>query len=180
MQFEISLSNKLTDLCDMVPELKKEIDKAKTKKTEYKQFLEKLGKKPPRNLDSVAQQAHDEVFLELDCLQCANCCKTTSPIFRMVDIERLAKYLKTKASDIIGKHLHIDTDGDYVLNSSPCVFLGPDNYCSVYSARPNACREYPHTNRKNFHQIANLTFANSQMCPATARIVEKLMLNKLV
>ncbi len=32
---------------------------------------------------------------------------------------------------------------------SPCPFLGDDNYCSVYEARPKACREYPHTDRKN-------------------------------
>ncbi|MES2629403.1 MAG: YkgJ family cysteine cluster protein, partial [Bacteroidota bacterium] len=77
--------------------------------------------------------------------------------------------------DFISKHLHLDSDGDYVLNSSPCLFLGDDNYCSVYDARPNACREYPHTDRKNFHQITKLTFTNTQMCPAAAKVVEKLM-----
>lgn len=164
----------------MTPELKKNLDRASTKRSEYKLFLEKLGKKPPKNLDDFAQSAHEEVFREVDCLQCANCCKTTSPIFRMVDIERLAKHLRIKPGDLISNHLHVDGDGDYVLNSSPCVFLGADNYCSVYSARPNACREYPHTDRKNFHQITRLTFTNSQMCPATARVVEKLMQQKLV
>ncbi len=161
----------------MDPELKKQLDRAKTKKVELKQFLDKIGKKPPKNLDSLAQQAHNEVFKKVDCLVCANCCKTTSPIFRMVDIERLAKHLRIKAGDFIAKNLHIDSDGDYVLNSSPCLFLGDDNYCSVYEARPNACREYPHTDRKNFYQITKLTFNNTQMCPATALVVEKLMSN---
>ena len=148
---------------------------AANKKAEFKKFLDKMGSKPPKNLDRLAQEAHEEVFEKVDCLSCANCCKTTSPIFRMVDIERLAKHLRLKPADLISKHLHIDGDGDYVLNSSPCLFLGADNYCSVYEARPNACREYPHTDRKNFHQITKLTLTNSQMCPATAKVVALLM-----
>ncbi|MES2629404.1 MAG: YkgJ family cysteine cluster protein, partial [Bacteroidota bacterium] len=73
----------------MTPELKKVLEKAKNQKAEYKMLLDKLGKKPPRNLDDLVHRAHDEAFKATDCLACANCCKTTSPIFRMVDIERL-------------------------------------------------------------------------------------------
>ncbi|MEL7427036.1 MAG: YkgJ family cysteine cluster protein, partial [Bacteroidota bacterium] len=62
----------------------------------------------------------------------------------------------------------------YVLNTAPCPFLGDDNYCSIYSVRPRACREYPHTDRKNFHQILNLTLKNTAVCPATFRIVQRL------
>lgn len=159
----------------MTPELKKLLERAKTKKSEIKNFLEKLRRKPPRNLDDMAQKNHDKVFSEVDCLKCANCCKTTSPIFRMVDIERISKHLRMKSVDFIAQNLHIDGDGDYVLNSSPCLFLDADNYCSIYSVRPNACREYPHTDRKNFHQITALTYNNTQMCPAAAMVVERLM-----
>lgn len=31
----------------------------------------------------------------------------------------------------------------------PCPLLGRDNYCAVYADRPKACREYPHTDRRN-------------------------------
>jgi uncharacterized protein len=61
-----------------------------------------------------------------------------------------------------------------VLKSSPCAFLGADNYCSIYEARPRACREYPHTNRKKMHQILDLTMRNTQVCPAVLQIVERL------
>ncbi|MGL5620544.1 MAG: YkgJ family cysteine cluster protein, partial [Tannerellaceae bacterium] len=61
-----------------------------------------------------------------------------------------------------------------VFKSMPCPFLMSDNYCSIYSDRPKACREYPHTDRKKFIQIANLTIKNSYTCPGVYEILERL------
>ncbi len=138
-------------------------------------WVRKLKSKKRRDLDDSFHQAHEEVFQDIDCLQCANCCKTTSPIFIMTDIERLAKTLKMKIPDFIHQYLTIDEDGDYVLQSAPCPFLRNDNYCSVYDARPRACREYPHTQRKRMHQILDLTLRNSLICPAVSRMFEQLV-----
>lgn len=110
----------------------------------------------------------------MDCLNCSNCCKTSSPIFRDVDILRLSKRFKIGVADFLSSNLHLERNGNYVLNFSPCPFLGEDNYCSVYTDRPQACREFPHTNRKKMHQILNLTLKNAEICPAVARIVDKL------
>jgi uncharacterized protein len=139
-----------------------------------RKLFSKLKKTKPKNLDDQMSDLHDEVFDELDCLQCANCCKTTSPIFYQRDIERAAAYLKIRPADFIEKYLHVDEDKDYVLNVAPCPFLGNDNYCSIYEARPAACREYPHTNRKRFYQILDLTLKNTSICPAAYKIVERL------
>ena len=143
-------------------------------KENNRKFLGKLKKRVPKNLDEEVHTLHEQVFSEINCLDCANCCKTTSPIFYNRDIERLAKKLKMKSSDFIEKYLHIDEDQDYVLNAAPCPFLLPDNYCSVYEDRPNACREYPHTERKKFHQILDLTFQNTLVCPAVYEIIKRL------
>jgi Fe-S-cluster containining protein len=141
---------------------------------ENKKFLQGLTKLNDNVLDSAFHEAHEEVFAETDCLQCANCCKTTSPIFYPTDIDRLSKSLRMKPGEFIEKYLRIDEDNDYVLKSSPCPFLGHDNYCSVYSSRPKACREYPHTDRKKMSQILDLTHRNTLVCPAVLEIVEKL------
>ncbi len=117
---------------------------------------------------------HEKVFERTHCLQCANCCKTTSPIFRDVDIERIAKHLGMRASQLVEKHLHLDDENDYVLNVAPCTFLGEDNYCTIYDVRPKACREYPHTDRKNMMGILELTHRNTMVCPAVAEIVENI------
>lgn len=148
--------------------------RAKDAKKSNKKYFAKLSKRPPKQLDGVMQELHEAVFEEIDCLECANCCKTTSPIFRTRDIERIAVHLKMKVGDFVTKYLKVDEDEDYVLQSSPCPFLGADNYCSIYEARPKACREYPHTDRKNFHQILPLTLKNTSICPATFEMVKRL------
>ncbi len=154
--------------------LQQKLDKARSNQKSLKKLKQKLTKHNPKKLDKHFHALHDEVFEEVDCLKCANCCKTTSPIFRDVDIERLSSHLSLKASEFIDKYLHLDDDEDYVLNSSPCPFLGEDLYCSVYEARPKACREYPHTDRKNMQQILGLTLKNTKVCPAVGEIMERL------
>lgn len=141
---------------------------------ETKKYLGRLKARPPKRLDEVFETLHDEVFAETDCLQCANCCQTTSPIFIDTDIERIARHLRMRPADFIERYLHRDADGDYVLHQSPCAFLGTDKYCTIYAVRPRACREYPHTNRKRMHQILDLTLENTRVCPAVSAIVERL------
>lgn len=146
----------------------------KTNRTNIEKFFTKLKRTKPNSLDATVQKIHDEVFSQVDCLKCANCCKTTSPIFYQKDIERLAKLFRMRPVNFIETYLHLDEDNDYVLNEAPCPFLGEDNYCSVYEHRPNACREYPHTDRKRFYQVLDVTLRNTAVCPAAFSIVEEL------
>lgn len=141
---------------------------------ENKRFFDRLKNKKIKNLDQAFHPVHEKVFDKVDCLKCGNCCKTTSPIFTDIDIDRIAKHLRIRPAELVNQHLHLDSDQDYVLNSTPCTFLGYDNYCSIYEFRPKACREYPHTDRKNIASILPLTLANTQVCPAVYDIVEQL------
>ncbi|MEM9051941.1 MAG: YkgJ family cysteine cluster protein [Bacteroidota bacterium] len=150
------------------------LEQGSHKKKANKKLVGKLRRLNPNRLDQQAREAHDEAFEEIDCLKCANCCKTTSPGMKERDVERLAKHLRRKPFELIEEFMVLDGDGDYVFKSAPCPFLGSDNYCSVYEARPNACREYPHTNRKRFHQLLNLSLKNAEICPAVVRVFDKL------
>ena len=156
----------------MIPE--QFVSASRNKFEENRKFLAQLKKKDPRKVDAAFHAAHEEVFANVDCLQCANCCKTTSPIFYQHDIARLAKALRMKPGDFIEQYLYIDEDGDYVLKSAPCPFLSVDNYCDVYDDRPRACREYPHTDRKKMVQLTDLTLKNTLVCPAVLAIVDRL------
>ena len=147
---------------------------AKDRHIENKKFFTKLKTKPPNNLDYTMQELHEAEFKRTDCLDCANCCKTTGPLFTDKDIERIAKHFKMKPQQFVNQYLHIDEDNDYVLQTVPCTFLGTDNYCSIYEVRPKACREFPHTDRKKFQQISNLTLNNVAICPAAFNIVEEM------
>jgi len=148
---------------------------AKEALKENKKYFAKLKKRTPKRLDLLMQELHDDEFSKTDCLTCANCCKTTSPIFTDKDIERIAKHLRMKVRDFIEQYLERDTDNFYVLQSAPCTFLDEsDNSCFIYDVRPKACAEYPHTNRRKFIQITDLTIKNTEICPAAYHIVEKL------
>ncbi|MEM7487016.1 MAG: YkgJ family cysteine cluster protein [Bacteroidota bacterium] len=158
--------------------MKKELEqlpkRAKEKHAENKRFFAKLKKRPPKDLDYTMQNLHNTEFQRTDCLACANCCKTTGPLFTNADIERIAKHFRKKPSQFIDEYLRVDEENDYVLKEVPCAFLGDDNYCSIYDVRPKACREFPHTDRKKFQQITNLTLKNVAICPAAFNIVEEM------
>ena len=147
---------------------------AAEKYKENRTLIQKLKKKRPKNLDNVTRDLHEKAFDNIDCLSCANCCKTISPFLIDKDIQRIASHLRMKPSEFVEKYLNLDKDNDYVFKETPCPFLMEDNYCSIYENRPRACKEYPHTDRKRFVQILDLTLTNISICPAVFEVVEGL------
>ncbi|MEE9371967.1 MAG: YkgJ family cysteine cluster protein [Saprospiraceae bacterium] len=148
--------------------------KAFSKRKRFKQKLKGLKAKSNAEVDAIFQSLHEKSFRKINCLDCANCCKTTGPLFTRSDIARIAKKMNLKQKNFIKKYLWIDEDGDYVLQSVPCIFLLPDNHCSIYDFRPKACCEYPHTDMAGQKNIFNLTLRNAAVCPAVFEILEKL------
>ena len=155
-------------------DLKKLPQQAAEKEGQSRRFFKKLKAKPPKHLDTLMQELHQDEFKRTDCLDCANCWKTAGPLFVPGDIDRIAAHLRLKPGAFVQQYLRVDEDGDYVLQQLPCPFLDSQNYCLIYEVRPKACREYPHTDRKKFHQISDLTLKNTAICPAAFRIVESL------
>ena len=153
-----------------------ELEEGKLSQKEYQKTLKRIKKKKNKEVDNAFEEFHEATFESIDCLKCANCCKTTSPIFRDIDIKRISKKLKLKEKDFINSNLNMDGEGDYVLKSSPCLFLDEDNKCSIYEDRPLACREYPHTNRKNMYQVFDLTLRNAEICPSVVSILDKIII----
>jgi Fe-S-cluster containining protein len=148
---------------------------AEEAKKESQKYFARLKKRTPKRLDYLMQELHDEEFKKTDCLTCANCCKTTSPIFTNIDVDRISKRLKMKSTAFTAQYLLRDEDDFLVLKTAPCSFLDvSDNTCTIYDVRPKACAEYPHTNRKKFIGITDLTIDNTTVCPAAYNIVETL------
>jgi Fe-S-cluster containining protein len=140
---------------------------------DWKRFFSK-NKKKLEGMDLQVHALHDKISERTDCLQCANCCRSLGPRITDKDVERMAKALRMKAADVVSKYLKIDEDGDTIFQSMPCPFLGADNYCAIYENRPKACREYPHTNRKRFYQIYNLSIKNAYTCPIVYEVMQEL------
>ncbi|MEY3208342.1 MAG: hypothetical protein RL064_373, partial [Bacteroidota bacterium] len=94
----------------------------------FQNFLKRVDKKTMlRQLPDL----HDAAFEKINCLDCARCCKSYSPRFKMPDIKRISKVMGMKETAFIDTYLTMDSDGDYVANEKPCPFLGNDNECSI-------------------------------------------------
>ncbi len=139
-----------------------------------KKLLNKLKNKAPRDLDTIVHNLHNSAFEKIDCLQCANCCKSISPILNKTDVDRLSSATGMKTADFTARYIAVDEDGDMVFKTHPCPFLLPDNKCTYYEKRPKACREYPHTDQSQIHKILNLCLKNTYYCPAVYIIFEEL------
>lgn len=137
----------------------------------YKTFLKRADKNKTLKL---LPALHQEAFEKIDCLSCANCCKNYSPRFKTPDIKRIAKHLKLKEGDFIETYLRIDEEGDFVVKSLPCPFLGTDNYCTIYETRPSDCHRFPYTDEDVLLKRQNITLKNSTFCPIVYFVLEKL------
>lgn len=138
----------------------------------YKQFLQRADK---NKVLKALPDLHEAAFEKVNCLDCGNCCKGYSPRFKTPDIKRIAKHLKMKDGDLINQYLRVDEDGDYVMRSTPCAFLGADNYCSIYDVRPSDCERFPYTDEDVIIKRQNITLKNSSFCPAVYYVLEKLI-----
>lgn len=148
--------------------LKKSADHQK----QYKQFLNRAS---PREVIRKLPALHDEAFSRINCLDCAACCKNYSPRFKTPDIKRISKHLKMKESVFIETYLKLDADGDYVVKSTPCPFLGSDNCCSIYEVRPSDCQRFPYTDEDVIVRRQALTLKNASFCPIVVYVLEKLI-----
>ncbi len=138
----------------------------------YKGLLARAGRNEV--LDAIPE-LHEQAFQEIDCLQCANCCKRYSPRFKGPDIKRIAKSQQMKEGAFIDTYLRHDEDGDYVTKTLPCPFLEPDNKCRIYEDRPSDCRRFPYTDEDVLLKRPVITQKNSTFCPIVVSVLEGLL-----
>jgi len=159
----------------VLPEQERALARAAAHRDALGAAFRKLRARPPRDLDARFHALHEEVFRRTDCLTCANCCRTTSPIFRDRDVELAARRMRMRPAAFEAQYLRRDEDGDLVLQTAPCPFLDlADHRCGIYEDRPAACREYPHTDRKHMAAILPLTERNAHVCAAVAEMAVRI------
>ncbi|MDE3234643.1 MAG: YkgJ family cysteine cluster protein [Bacteroidota bacterium] len=151
--------------------------KVRHNKRAFKRYLGKIEKNPPRRLDKIAEEIDKEVWQEIDCLSCANCCKKMSPTFTTKDIKRISAHVGMTADEFKEKWLYLDKkDKDWMNTKQPCQFLDlRTNMCSIYEVRPADCAGFPHLTKKKMVEYIHVHQQNIQYCPATYRMVEKMI-----
>jgi Fe-S-cluster containining protein len=147
------------------------------RKSSFISFLTRVKRKLPRHIDSIVAKNEAIIWHEVDCLSCANCCKTMTPTYTAKDIKRIAAYLDMPVAAMKEKWLKKERgSGDWVNKTTPCQFLDEKtNFCSVYEARPADCAGFPHLTKKKFTDFIHVHKQNLDSCPATFKLVERMM-----
>jgi uncharacterized protein len=150
--------------------------KVRHNRRRFRLFLAKLEKSPHRELKTITLVADTHAWNNVDCLSCANCCKTMTPTFTAEDIRRISSHLNMNAKTFKEKYLYKDKSGDWMNVKQPCQFLNlTDNKCSIYEVRPADCSGFPHHDKKKMTDYIHVYKQNVALCPATYKWVEKIM-----
>lgn len=142
----------------------------------FSKYLGAIAKNPPKGLDNLAAKIDIEVWQEIDCLSCANCCKSMTPTFTKTDIKRISEHLEMSPKEFSEKWLEYEEDDkDWINKRQPCQFLSNEtNMCSIYEVRPSDCSGFPHLKKRKMPEYMHWHQQNISYCPATYKMVEKM------
>ncbi|MBD0280503.1 MAG: YkgJ family cysteine cluster protein [Flavisolibacter sp.] len=139
-------------------------------------FLTRLEKNPPLLLDTYTDQIDKEVWSEINCLACSNCCRKMTPTYNFQDLKRISAHLGMTIKAFKEKWLYKNKKGEWMNRSQPCQFLDrKTNLCTIYEVRPKDCAEFPHLTKKKMVDYMHIHKQNVNFCPATFSMVEKMI-----
>jgi len=152
------------------------LKKNRKRRWQLRTFLRGLFQRKVRGLDAMAIRTHKEVTEKIDCLKCANCCKTMFPTWKKAEIKRAAERFGMTYKYYFKKYLYVDKSGDIMNKKTPCQHLQKNNMCGIYDIRPIDCSGFPHTHSRDFKlYISGTHIQNLDYCPITFGVVEKMM-----
>jgi uncharacterized protein len=156
--------------------------KVRHHKKAMRSFLNKVQKKDSPHLDALVEEISVEVWKEIECLSCANCCKVMTPTFTKEDIKRIAGHFSLTPTVFKETYLKYEKkDKDWQNKTQPCQWLDlSTNMCSIYEVRPADCAGFPHLTKKKVSEYVHVHKQNVEYCPATYRMVEKMMERSIV
>ena len=127
-------------------------------------------------MDRVVAAWYDGIRQAIDCRACGHCCTVMSPILSGKDMSRLARHLGVLRKALIDKYLEPSKeDKGYIFRELPCPFL-KDRQCTIYDARPDTCRSFPHLHKREFRSRLIQVVNNCSVCPIVYNVYEGLKL----
>lgn len=162
-----------------------EIHKLRVKETGatvFKKFNKVIS---DNSLELDSSEIIEQVWQEIDCKSCANCCKSSAAEMDINEIERISRHLNIGTVDFINKYLYRKNNSDgkesWIVKSKPCPFLDlSTNLCSIYDIRPESCSAWPNIKSQNLiinHEQHSYGILH---CPATYRWVELMIENSKI
>jgi Fe-S-cluster containining protein len=96
--------------------------------------------------DRILRRIAEGIENEIDCTQCANCCRVATVKLTPRDVERLAKALRISREKFLAQYAMDSEEEGIILRrdeATGCIFLN-GNECTVYDDRPDICQRFPH------------------------------------
>jgi hypothetical protein len=148
--------------------------KAKKEAAQNRRFFRRIKKKKPAGLTKAFREGHDDAFRHINCMKCANCCRTSLAVFGEADVRRVSAHFSMTKKEFIKKYLRPHPDYDYLIKTLPCPFLREDNLCGIYEIRPEGCRTYPPAKLRLTDEQLDVLHDNIGICPAVSEMVENI------
>ena len=140
----------------------------------FRAFLKVRSKLSNIQMDALAKQTTEEVWSQIDCKTCGNCCRSLEIVVDDQDIARLAGRFKQTVQLFSRQYVRVAPDRTKHFESPPCPFLGEDNLCEVYEDRPKACRDFPYLHEEGFRGRTISMIANSSLCPIVFNVWQRM------
>jgi hypothetical protein len=129
---------------------------------------------PPEEIDAVVHRLYREIFAQIECSTCLNCCKQLSPCLDVDELGMLAGAMGMAAPEFIAAYLVKDDESHgFVVKGRPCPFLTAAG-CSLGVHRPRDCASYPHLDEEGFVFRLMTVLANCAICPIVFNVYEAL------
>jgi len=128
-------------------------------------------------LDSQFLKLHKELFANYDCSKCTNCCRSYNLELDEDEVEKVAKFLKITKDELTTKYLvheDIDDEKQDEFKHKPCSFLDDDGSCQIEDCKPNACKDYPFTDKPDRLSSMLSVIDHASVCPVVFEILERL------
>jgi Fe-S-cluster containining protein len=119
------------------------------KRSENERFRRHL--KSHDHSDRILRRIAEGIQEQIECRECANCCKVATAKLSERDVERLARHLRIPPERFLAGYTAMSEEEGRILKRSDetgCVFLDGKE-CTVYDARPDTCQRFPHLVRGN-------------------------------
>src|SRR3984893_16542105 len=105
---------------------------------EFRSWLKQYA---PDDIDGLVKTLSQKYFALIDCMQCANCCRSLHVEFKKSELHAIAKTL--------GQSIEAFQKQSMSEGIPPCPMLN-GKLCSIYENRPDVCRSYPHLEQPEF------------------------------
>jgi Fe-S-cluster containining protein len=131
---------------------------------EFRSWLKQYA---PDDIDGLVMTLSQKYFALIDCMQCANCCRSLHVEFKKSELFAIAK---TLGQSIEAFQKQFMSEGKV---NPPCPMLN-GKLCSIYENRPDVCRSYPHLEQPEFTSRLIGVIENVAICPIAFNMFEEL------